>query len=55
MDAIAAYLGELVAQTATSHCFAFIKETRWTLTMAVPWWQIHKHCCVYHYYYHYDY
>jgi len=30
-----------------------VKWTRWTLAMAVPWWQHHKHWhwCYYYYYY----
>jgi len=29
---------------------AFIKWTGWTLLMAWPWWQHHKHCHLYYYY-----
>jgi len=29
---------------------AFIKWTGWTLAMALPWWQHHKHCLGYYYY-----
>ena len=29
----------------------FIKWTGWTLAMALPWWQHHKHCLGYYYYY----
>jgi len=29
----------------------FIKWTGWTLAMALPWWQRHKHCRGYYYYY----
>jgi len=28
----------------------FIKWTGWTLAMALPWWQHHKHCLEYYYY-----
>ena len=28
----------------------FIKWTGWTLAMAVPWWQHHKHCRDYYYF-----
>jgi len=33
----------------------FIKWTGWTLAMALPWWQHHRHCLgiiiIYYYYY----
>jgi len=29
------------------------KWTRWTLAMALPWWQHRKHCRAYYYYYYY--
>jgi len=31
--------------------YTFIKWTGWTLAMALPWWQHHKHCLAYYYYY----
>jgi len=35
----------------------FIKWTRWTLAVALPWWQHHKHCLefIINYYYYYYY
>jgi len=33
------------------HHSTFIKWTGWTLAMALPWWQHHKHCRGYYYYY----
>jgi len=33
--------------SATQHFFAFIRWTRWTLRMAVLWWQHLKHCHVF--------
>ena len=33
----------------------FVKWTGWTLTMALLWWQHHKHCLGYYYYYYYQY
>jgi len=34
-------------------CSTFIKWTGWTLAMALPWWQHHKHCRAYYYYYYF--
>jgi len=40
---------------ATWRHSTFIKWTGWTLAMALPWWQHHKHCLGYYYYYYYYY
>ena len=39
--------------TAAWRRSTFIKWTGWTLAMALPWWQHHKHCLGYYYYYYY--
>jgi len=35
--------------------FYIRQMNRWTLAMALPWWQHHKHCLRYYYYYYYYY
>ena len=44
-------LSRLVASAAAWRHSTFIKWTGWTLAMALPWWQHHKHCRAYYYYY----
>jgi len=38
-----------LGSAGTWRCSTFIKWTGWTLAMALPWWQHHKHCLGYHY------
>jgi len=41
----------LVWGSAAAWCHStFINWTGWTLAMALPWWQHHKHCHLYYYY-----
>jgi len=37
-----------LGSAATWHRSTFIKWTGWTLAMALPWWQHHKHCLGYY-------